>query len=315
VIAAANLRANIFKIKLPEKNREPETFIPILAKIEVGPFVPKTNVQIKADDDDNSGASNGGPQDDESKIAQILESLPRRAALPSLVMIPEEFEKDNDLNFHVDFIHSLSNLRAISYGIDPVTKLQAKLQAGRIIPAIATTTAMVTGFVCIELFKLVNKKPLESYRDSFANLAIPLFAMSEPLPPKKVVSHVEKVVPDPMNHPDYVEENEIVAYPEGHTAWDHLHVKEGDLTLQQFIDFFKDKHKLELTSLSVGRTLVYATFIADHKKRLPSKLSELASTLGQQNLTKLNYFVPVCNFQTLDGNEADTPEIVFKFRD
>jgi len=58
-------------------------------------------------------------------------------------MLSEEFEKDDDTNFHIDFIQSLANLRAICYHIEPVTKLQAKLIAGKIIPAIATTTAMV----------------------------------------------------------------------------------------------------------------------------------------------------------------------------
>ena len=33
----------------------------------------------------------------------------------SLNMTPEEFEKDNDLNGHIDFMHSMGMLRASNY--------------------------------------------------------------------------------------------------------------------------------------------------------------------------------------------------------
>jgi ubiquitin-activating enzyme E1 len=36
----------------------------------------------------------------------------------------QEFEKDDDTNFHIDFLHALTNLRARNYKLDEMDWLQ-----------------------------------------------------------------------------------------------------------------------------------------------------------------------------------------------
>lgn len=61
--------------------------------------------------------------------------------------------------------------------------LQNLMQAGRMTWADVVNTA---GLVCLELFKVVQSKQVEAYRNTFVNLALPLFAMAEPIAPKVI---------------------------------------------------------------------------------------------------------------------------------
>ncbi len=58
-----------------------------------------------------------------------------------------------------------------------------KLKAGRIIPALVTTTAVVAGLVAAQLVQIVANVPVEKLKNSFVNLAVPFIAQAEPGPP------------------------------------------------------------------------------------------------------------------------------------
>jgi ubiquitin-activating enzyme E1 len=67
-----------------------------------------------------------------------------------------EFEKDEDSNHHIDFIAACANLRARNYKIEEGTRHRVKMIAGKIIPAIATSTALIIGNCGMEIIKLIN---------------------------------------------------------------------------------------------------------------------------------------------------------------
>ena len=70
-------------------------------------------------------------------------------------------EKDDDLNGHIDFITFYSNFRAQNYSIQKLSFHEIKIKAGKIIPAIATSTSMICGQVFIEICKYFLNVPFD----------------------------------------------------------------------------------------------------------------------------------------------------------
>lgn len=64
------------------------------------------------------------------------------------------FDKDDEDT--LDFVLATSNLRSAAYGIPQKTRFQVKEMAGNIIPAIATTNAIVAGFIVMSAIRLLS---------------------------------------------------------------------------------------------------------------------------------------------------------------
>ena len=129
--------------------------------------------------------------------------MPSNKEYQNIKLISQEFEKDDDSNWHVAWVNASSNLRAMNYGIPPVSFQETKGIAGRIIPAIATTTSVVSGLIVIEMMKYMlydnpDKKnnetkdfkyiydKIENHRSTFVNLADTTLVYSEPMIAKQV---------------------------------------------------------------------------------------------------------------------------------
>ena len=252
VISGANLRAAVFHLEKPANHRDPALFVELLAKVVVPAFKPREGVKIMTEEDEKKAkeAGNVAPaslpslQEDDDAVAELVKDIgePGQGMVQgaSVQITPEKFEKDHDDNFHMDFITASSNLRATNYQIEPADKLKSKLIAGKIIPAIATTTAMATGLVTIELYKATQveeiSKNLEAFKNAFANLAIPFLTLSEPVQPK-FTTHQDKKW----------------------SVWDRWTFK-GDQTVQDLVDRFANEWQLEVNSILFGSSVLYMTW-------------------------------------------------------
>ncbi|EXB37970.1 Ubiquitin-activating enzyme E1 2 [Morus notabilis] len=292
VMAASILRAETFGIPIPDWVKNPKKLAEAVDRVIVPEFQPKEGVKIETDEK-ATNVSSAASVDDSLIINELITKLEHsRASLaPGFKMKPIQFEKDDDTNYHMDMIAGLANMRARNYSIPEVDKLKAKFIAGRIIPAIATSTAMATGLVCLELYKVLDGgHKLEDYRNTFANLALPLFSMAEPVPPK-VIKHREMKW----------------------TVWDRWIVKDNP-TLRELLEWLKNKG-LNAYSISCGSCLLYNSMFTRHKDRMDKKVVDLARDVAKVELPAYRRHLDVVvACEDDDDNDIDIPLVSIYFR-
>ncbi|EKD20022.1 poly(A)+ RNA transport protein [Drepanopeziza brunnea f. sp. 'multigermtubi' MB_m1] len=295
VKAGANLHA--FNYGINTKGLDEATITKVLDNMIIPDFSPNAAVKIQADDSEPDPNANASAFDDNSELEKIIEKLPPPKQLAGFKLTPVEFEKDDDTNYHIDFITAASNLRAENYKIELADRHKTKFIAGKIIPAIATTTALVTGLVILELYKVVDgKNKLEDFKNGFINLALPFFGFSDPIASPKAVykSHTGDVAIDKL--------------------WDRFEVE--DITLQELLDFF-EKKGLTVTMLSSGVSLLYASFFppAKLKDRYPMKLSDLVARISKKPVPEHQKAVifEVC-VEDQTGEDVEVPFVTVNMR-
>ncbi|KAL9022745.1 MAG: hypothetical protein Q9185_000007 [Variospora sp. 1 TL-2023] len=299
VIATANLHAFNYGISGGKDGVSEAHYKKVMENMIIPEFSPNPTVKIQADENEpDPNVQNGKSSfDDNDELQKLVSSLPPRKSLAGLKLEPVEFEKDDDTNHHIDFITAASNLRAQNYAIAEADRHKTKFIAGKIIPAIATTTALVTGLVVLELYKIIDgKDDIEQYKNGFVNLALPFFGFSEPIasPKGKYLGKEGEVTIDKL--------------------WDRFEVE--DITLQDFLDHFSGKG-LDVMMLSSGVSLLYASFYPPKKlkDRMGLKLSQLVETISKKPIPdyqKNVIFEMTVEDQT--GEDVEVPYVMLKLR-
>jgi len=134
VIAAAYLRAYTQGIISSElKADDVATWNKIKSDIkqqpstlEKKPWVPPANAPAPANPTANLQQQLGETQIGDDEVKAILASLPDRSSFKETDFRPIDFEKDDDRNFHIDFVYAMSSLKASVYGINQIDRLRLK---------------------------------------------------------------------------------------------------------------------------------------------------------------------------------------------
>ncbi|CAI7723596.1 ubiquitin-activating enzyme E1, putative [Plasmodium vivax] len=319
LFSTANLFAQVYNIP---QCYDLKHILDVASQIEVKPFQPK-RVKVKMDEKNLNNISISF-LDDEKIMQDFCKEL-LHIECANVKVSPIEFDKDEETNMHVNFIYAFANLRAINYKIETCDKLKAKLVAGKIIPALATTTSIITGLVGIELLKYVNyygyfqtyvkateeerkqmKDLLSYFKNAFINSALPLFLFSEPMPPIKMR---DKEYDELMKGP-------IRAIPNGFTSWDKIQVQIENGTIKNLIDHIGEQFGVEVNLISVGNACLYNCYLPAHnKERLNKPIHEIYAEITKQKLLDdKNYIVVEASCSDQDLVDVLIPSIKFIYK-
>lgn len=295
VFSCANLFAYIFKLPYFENKNE---FAKKVSDIKYEKFFPKKKVIKEKEDDTREELT----EDDTPRIEELKKTL--LGYNPGDFKInTHEFEKDDDTNFHIDFISAVANLRARNYKIDEVPRHKVKQIAGKIIPAIATATAMIVGCIGFEILKFIGNKKIGVFRNSFCNLALPLWLFSEPLPPNK------------QKDKDYDEVllGPVKAIPPGWSKWDKIEIQ-GPKTLGEIQEYFQTTYGAKFSMLTLAEDQerpIFNGWGKEDRSKLTPEEAYKAET-GKEFDKNVRYLDIVIGGETLDGVDALFPNMRYK---
>ncbi|KAK3761216.1 hypothetical protein RRG08_022616 [Elysia crispata] len=289
VTTTARLYADIYRIQFAAHDVAEEAVRSILTSVQVPEFTPKnkrivTDETVSKEDAATEEITTDCVGAAGFRIKKVLQSANSTVTSP---LNPLDFEKDDDTNGHIDFIASTTNLRAQMYSIDQGDRLKIKKIAGRIVPAIATTTAAVSGLVTIEMIKVLGKAPLHQLKNCFLNLALPMVLLSEPGPVQKTVLREGLSV----------------------TIWDKWEIKGSkSFTLQDFLNQCKSKFGFDASSIVQGVKIVFMPFMPGHMKRLTMLMTKLLKPVSGQKYVDL-----IVSFDGDNGEDVPGPPVRYYF--
>ena len=271
IVALSALRAKIFNLPLDPNIRDEANRKEIAQKAakivmpefkpndekakEISKDVEKQNTKPGTEDMEEGGEKEKPvEQPKEETFEEIKKNFTTSAAKLKIEnILPEEFEKDDDMNFHIDAIYSLANMRASNYLLDHMDWITVKIKAGKIVPALATTTASIAGLQTLEVVKVLKQVAKEHIKNAFLNLAVPILTQSEPADAPKIELTEGLTV----------------------TLWDRWQFTDcSEKTFQDIFKEIQEKYKLYPRDIIQGAKSIYMKALGD-SSALKLKLGEL----------------------------------------
>ena len=230
-----------------------EEIIKIISQIKIDEYIPPTiNTSVKSSDMKKNKKSKEyfnmikeKVNNYKKEINSFFDSLKEKVN-GDLIKI-EEFDKDDEKKGHIEFLYAFTNLRAENYDIEKCDISKVKMIAGKIVPAIASTTAAVVGIVALQLYVLKSTEDIKNLRNCYFDLARNVICFENVRMAKFIKDGNDQLKQGSKKYK---------LIPEKYTIWDYLVINDS-LSIKQFIDYMKKNYNVEITSIISNQIILY----------------------------------------------------------
>ena len=210
-----------------------------------------------------------------------------------------DFEKDDDSNGHIEFLYAASNLRANNFRLGNCDINKVKMIAGKITPAIATTTAAITGLVSLQLYTLKQTENINFMRDCNMNLSFNNYMFIKPI---KCIFEKDRMD---------IDKTKYKFIPENFTIWDLIEINET-LTIKQFIEYMKEKYNVVVNSINSNNLNLYDSI--KNNIKINNKIEEIYNEISKIKIFENKTFLIIDIYGKIGNFEIKMPKIKYKFK-
>ena len=209
----------------------------------------------------------------------------------------EEFDKDDESKGHVEFIYAASNLRAKNFKIENCDIYKVKIIAGKIIPAIATTTAAIVGLVSMQLYSLKQTENINFLRDCNINFIFNNYMFTSP---------------NECEYEKSEDNNNIKFIPDKFTVWDFIEIHKS-MTINEFIQYIKKEYNVDIKSISSNYLNIYESNIGGCND-YNNKIEDVFNKISKIKLFENKKFLILDILGNIGNLEAKFPRIKYIFK-
>lgn len=214
-----------------------DEFLALANQVAELPFVPSGKV-VSEDAADEATGNDVSKEDLEALIAKLRVHDPHHR-LQACNVKPQKFEKDDDSNFHIDYCTACANMRAMTFSIESSARFDVKHIAGKIIPAIQTTTAMVVGYVMVELYQIIQgRRAASDFFEGVKACTFPQGGQLFEMPSTKKMEKDNEEYNEMKLLADNMDE-QVVILPKGATNQTTIKIADPTMTLGAILEEIK----------------------------------------------------------------------------